>query len=167
MRAGPADALQRLHEVFPANVPGVLDQHLGDADHGVQRGAQLMAHVGQELAFGPVGFLGLLLSAFQLGDVGVDGHGAAVVGLAFADPEPVSVVALLKMGRSGVLVPRNALGNPFIHPVVGVPDEAAVGGVADDLLERAAGDDDILDAVIEQVAVAAVVDEQPVVRIVE
>jgi len=44
--------------------------HLGESDDRVERGAQLMAHVGQELRFGLVGFLGagflvgVLLSQF-------------------------------------------------------------------------------------------------------
>jgi hypothetical protein len=98
MRSGPGNAPQRLDEVVLAGIGGVLDQHFGNADDGVQRRAQLMAHVGEELALGQIGFFGLLLTAFEFGDVGIDGNGAVVVGPAFADPEPQPVVALLEMG---------------------------------------------------------------------
>jgi hypothetical protein len=35
----------------------ILAQHLGDADDGVEWRAELMAHVGEEARFGPVGFV--------------------------------------------------------------------------------------------------------------
>ena len=41
-------------------VLGLLLEHLAVADDGVQRRAQLVAHVGQELALGPAGFQGLV-----------------------------------------------------------------------------------------------------------
>ena len=47
--AGAQHALERLELVFPLQVARVLVQHLGDADDRVQRRAQLVRHVGQEL----------------------------------------------------------------------------------------------------------------------
>ena len=54
----------------------LLHQHLGEADDGVERRAQFVAHSGQEPAFGGVGALRLgvrvqkrLLVAFALGDI--------------------------------------------------------------------------------------------------
>ena len=51
-------------------------QQLGEAQDGVHRGADLVAHIGQEIALGLVGRLGLLLGAqqldlllFELGDI--------------------------------------------------------------------------------------------------
>ena len=45
--------------------------HLGEADDGVERRAQLVAHVGEELGLGAVGALGLrLLVEVALGEVG-------------------------------------------------------------------------------------------------
>ena len=45
--------------------------HLGEADDGVERRAQLVAHVGQELGLGAVGALGLgLLVEIALGEIG-------------------------------------------------------------------------------------------------
>ena len=38
-----------------------LLHHLGEADHGVERGAQLVADIGEELGFGAVGGLGAVL----------------------------------------------------------------------------------------------------------
>ena len=61
-----------------AHVLDLLLQHLAVADHGRQRGPQLVAHVGQERALGPVGGLGRFLGGRErefgllaLGDVGV------------------------------------------------------------------------------------------------
>ena len=42
-------------------VVGVADEQLGEAEDAVERRANLVAHVGQELALGAVGGLGLLL----------------------------------------------------------------------------------------------------------
>ena len=44
------------------------------------------------------------------------------------------VVALLKMGRPGVLVPGDALGNPLFDAAVGILDKAPAGGVPDELV---------------------------------
>ena len=52
MLAGAIDALERFDKVVEAIVLGVFLQHLGNADHGVQGGAQLVAHIGEELALG-------------------------------------------------------------------------------------------------------------------
>ena len=38
-----------------------LLHHLGEADYGVERGAQLVADIGEELGFGAVGGLGAVL----------------------------------------------------------------------------------------------------------
>ncbi|MNX80341.1 hypothetical protein D3C86_1119990 [compost metagenome] len=58
-------------------------QGLGHADDAVQGGADLMAHIGQELALGAVGGVGGVARfgqglgvALQVGDVGADGDGA-------------------------------------------------------------------------------------------
>jgi hypothetical protein len=49
MRAGAVHALQRLKRLFRAEARRVGDHHLGEADDGVERGAQLVAHAGYEL----------------------------------------------------------------------------------------------------------------------
>ncbi len=96
--------------------------HLGEAVDGVQRGAQFVAHVGQELALGLVGALGadlldlvlagefgqLVLAALQpvdgafqrrflllhRGDVGGGDHHAALGGGAFRGLDPAAVAQL-------------------------------------------------------------------------
>ena len=64
-----------------AEVVRLLLQHLAVADDRVQRRAQLMAHVGEELALGTIGRLGRILGFEQLflgalvrGDVVKYGH---------------------------------------------------------------------------------------------
>ena len=48
-RAAPQHAVERLDLVLALEIAGVLQQHLGDADDRVERRAQLVAHVGEEL----------------------------------------------------------------------------------------------------------------------
>jgi hypothetical protein len=55
MPAGRVDFLEVGSEVLITQVFGLLLQHLAVADDGVQRCAQLMAHVGEKLALGVVG----------------------------------------------------------------------------------------------------------------
>ncbi len=47
--AGAMHALERLGGFFGAEAGAVGDHHLGQADNGVERGAQLVAHAGHEL----------------------------------------------------------------------------------------------------------------------
>jgi hypothetical protein len=56
-------------------------EELGEAEHGIEGRAQLVAHTGEELALGPVGLLGRfpgllrgLLQAYALGHVPAEGH---------------------------------------------------------------------------------------------
>ena len=49
MLAGAVDALERLGEAGELRALGLLAQHLGQADDGVERRAQLVAHIGEEL----------------------------------------------------------------------------------------------------------------------
>ena len=65
----------------------LLHQHLGEADDGVERRAQFVAHGGEEAALGGVGAFGLgmrasierLLLRFALGDIAQDGDDLAAV----------------------------------------------------------------------------------------
>ena len=64
--AGGADLLQ-VGDLLAAPVElRVLEQHLAVADDGVERRAQLVAHLGQELGLGAVGALGFLLGMREL-----------------------------------------------------------------------------------------------------
>src|SRR5437879_2094297 len=47
--AVPIDAAQRLQRLFRAKACRVADHHLGQADDGVERGAQFVAHAREEL----------------------------------------------------------------------------------------------------------------------
>ena len=49
MTAGIEHAVQRFERLFGPEPRGVLGQHLGETDDGVERRAQFMAHIGEEL----------------------------------------------------------------------------------------------------------------------
>src|SRR5262249_61897886 len=49
VRAGSIDAAQGLQRLFRAEASGVCDHHFGQPDYRVERGAQLVAHAGEEL----------------------------------------------------------------------------------------------------------------------
>ena len=49
MLARAVHALERLGEAGELRTFGLLAQHLGQADDGVERRAQLVAHIGEEL----------------------------------------------------------------------------------------------------------------------
>ena len=50
-----------------AQILRLLEQHLAVADDRVERRPELVAHIGQELRFHPIGGLGLLLCGLELG----------------------------------------------------------------------------------------------------
>ena len=91
MLAGAADPLQRLDHHFVAVLDRVFLQHLGDADNGIERGAKLVAHIGEKLALGfgrlhgDVARFGeavdhlpqLDLAGLGVGDIGEDPNDAA------------------------------------------------------------------------------------------
>jgi hypothetical protein len=52
------DAVEILHRCGVAAIFGVFLQHLRIADDGVERGAQFVAHIGQELRLGEIGAFG-------------------------------------------------------------------------------------------------------------
>ena len=100
--AGDADLGEVGDEALLAELRGFLDEHFAVADDGVERRAQLVAHIGEELALRLVGGVGLLLGLLQLalallelGDVGVDGDRAAVRRLPLADPDPAAIGIML------------------------------------------------------------------------
>ena len=126
MLAGAADASKRLENIRLAGILGILDQHLGDADDGVQGRPQLVAHRREEAALGegrlhrlvtrdgePIDELAQLqLALFRLGDIGEDANDAAVRGPPLADPQPFPAGALLLDGARGMMVPLQARGDP-------------------------------------------------------
>ncbi len=73
MLAGGADLLQVGDLLAAALKLGILEQDLAVAEHRVERGAQLVAHLGQEVGLGAVGALGFVLGDGQLLHVSAGG----------------------------------------------------------------------------------------------
>ena len=147
------DPLQGLDVVAEPVVPGFLFQHLGEADDGVQRRAQLVAHVGQELTLRPGGIhravprerqvvdqvrkLGFAL--LDLRDVGVDADDACVVGHHLLDLDEYSA-AETKLDRAQQIV--SPPGKKLFRGALPVRKHAALVGSPEDRLAVAAGDDE-------------------------
>src|SRR5258708_1896522 len=66
MPTGTVDLAQIIGNLLLIRVTSVLLEHLAIADDGVERGTQLMAHVGQEGALGLIGGLGGVLGGSRL-----------------------------------------------------------------------------------------------------
>ena len=66
MPPGAVDAAQRIEQVGLARVLGLFTHHVADAQDGVERRAQLMAHGGEEAALGLVGLLRLVARTARL-----------------------------------------------------------------------------------------------------
>ncbi len=81
VRTGGVDLLQVGDGVLVALVLRVLHQHLAVADDRVHRRAELVAHVGEEGALGPVGLLGVQARFFECGLDGLLGRHVEEVGL--------------------------------------------------------------------------------------
>lgn len=108
----------------------------------------------------------ILLAPLELGDVGVDGDGAAVLGAALADHDPAAIAAPLHLRLGRVAVTRKALGDPLLQPALRVADVPALGGATDDRLEPVPRRQVDVKAGVEQFAVAGIADHQPVFGIV-
>jgi hypothetical protein len=64
-------------------------------------------------------------------------------------------------------VARQPLGDPLLDPPLGVLDDTALCGAADDRLERRARDHRLAEIRIEDLPVAAVAEHQPIAGVVE
>ena len=95
------------HQAALAGVQGRHGQQLGHAQHGIQRGAQLMAHHRQELRLGAAGGLGRITGAAQL--LLARGHGVQQVVETMAQHGQL-VAALHRQGQVGA-------GALAAHPV--------------------------------------------------
>ena len=114
--------------VFVALVGGVLLQDFAVADDGVQRRTQLVAHVGEEVRFGLVGYFGgiarrgeLCFVLFQFGDVGIDRDDTAASGFSLIDLNPAAVAAVLDVRAAGspvvgAFVPQSRPPDRRRHP---------------------------------------------------
>ena len=99
-------------------------QHFAVADDGVQRRAQLVAHVRQELALGPVGGFGRVLRVQQFfrgalpgGDVMEDGdavvqHAVFVFQRRGVDAQPPAVLVTVRLREDFDVGDRLARGRP-------------------------------------------------------
>ena len=126
MLAGTRDPLQRLARAPVARILGILHEHFGDANDGVQWRAQFMAHIGEEPALGDrrlhrrVARLGqpvdelpkLQLAILKLGDVGEHADDSPIRSPPLADLEPHAAAALLFEGTLGIAVAIEPLGDP-------------------------------------------------------
>ena len=72
VRAGVVDPSSGSTSWLLAALLGLLLEHLGDADDGVQRRPELVAHVGEELALRPGRRHGLVSGKFELRGVALD-----------------------------------------------------------------------------------------------
>jgi len=68
VRAGAVHALQRLLGFFCAEARRVGDHHLGQAEDGIERRAQLVAHAGHELRLVLAGLLELAALVLDLAE---------------------------------------------------------------------------------------------------
>jgi hypothetical protein len=63
MTPGAQHAAQRLERLLGAKPRGVVAEQFGQSDDRIERGAQLVAHIGEETRFGAARLLGLIARA--------------------------------------------------------------------------------------------------------
>ena len=68
VRSDSAECLHDLEVLALAGIELGIQHELGHADHAVHRRANLVAHVGEEFALGPIGGLGGFPRGIQVGD---------------------------------------------------------------------------------------------------
>ena len=180
MLAGARNSIQRLARAPVARILGILHEHFGDADDGVQRRAQFMAHIGEEPALGdrrlhrriarlgqPVDELPKLqLAILELGDVGEHADDPAVRGPPFADLEPHAAATLLFEGAPRIAVAVEPLGDPGFVLVRSRGDDARPGRRAQNGLVLRPRLDLEGNACVHLLE-TAVADDQPVVCVVQ
>ena len=175
MPPGAVDAAERIEQVRLACVLGFFAHHVADAQDGIERRAQLVAHGGEEAALGLVGLLRLVardgqavdqprqlgLALLQGGDVGVDADDAAFVRRTLADRQPASIGKLQLQRLRLVVMDRHAPFDPFLRLAVAGLDHAEPHRLGQHQPEAGAAADEMRDRRIE-LAIAAVVQDQPV-----
>ena len=161
-------------------VRGDLDVALAGENRRIDLGRQVLRQLRRQDLQRPVLFahelvrqlrlaLGLakfLFGPLDLGDVRVDGDGAALCGLALVDLDPAAVGAALDVGLARLPVLCQPLGNPLLDPSFGVLDKTLLRRVADEHLVRRARRRRAQPG-IEKLAIGAVADDQPVLRVVQ
>jgi hypothetical protein len=155
-----------------ACIRGLFAHHVADAEDGIERRAQLVAHGGQEAALGLVGLLRLVarhgqtvdqprqlgLALLQRGDVGVDADDAAFVRRTLADRQPASVGKLQLQRRRLVVMDRHAPFDPFLRLAAAGVDQAEPHRLRQHQPKAGAAADEMGDRCIE-LAIAAVVQD--------
>ena len=124
---------------------GLHVEQLREAEHSVERRAQLVAHAREELVLGPVCLLGAdagELEVFEqpgaLGDVAGAGHDGRRVRLVGGEAGQLRVEDRpVTAGGAGAVLDVGALGLAVEHPVEGLDDARQVVGV-DELAHRPA-----------------------------
>ncbi|MNS45936.1 hypothetical protein D3C72_784170 [compost metagenome] len=167
--AGRVDQVQHLALTLVQIGAG---QGLGHADDAVQGRANLVAHIGQELALGAVGGVGGVSGfgqglgvALQVGDVGADSDGALFGGAAVLNPQPAVADVLFHRALGA-----SAVGHPLGDPGLLAPLSAGVdAGLQARVEDFAEGDADLEDGghLGVHFGVALVPDRQPVVGVIE
>ncbi|CDP51104.1 hypothetical protein [Devosia sp. DBB001] len=138
--AGGADLLE-IGNLLAAPIElGLFEQELGIAEHGIERRAQLMAHLGEELGLGAIGALGIVLGVDQhLGGVAMPLDLAHQLGLAVHD---IGVIGRHHEGIGGGPEHREHAGHDHIghrhmhgearKPVAGIEDGHAAENLGED-----------------------------------
>ncbi len=131
----------------------LLAHDLREADDGVERGAQLVADIGEEVRFRAAGDLGRLLrgeqrllAGLQIGDVGADAHHRAVGGPVVADLDPAAVAQLQLERRARLLAQLEAIGKPCLAFAVRHHDLTGIDQGANEVGEMRSGNDAVGDA---------------------
>src|SRR5437868_1746330 len=102
MPAALADVAAVLDVFLLADRPEQLTGNdFGEADDGVERRSELVAHMGEEAALGGAGGLSqhlrlpiVLLAILDRGEVAQEQEETAILGIASADPNPAPVLEL-------------------------------------------------------------------------
>src|SRR3974390_1831549 len=149
MFAGTCDAFERLDKSFLVEFLGVLNQHLGDTDDGVQGRSQLVAHVGEKSAFCHRGLRCLIscirkpihelcqfaFTRLEAADIHVDAGNGAVAYAGLADLKPTAVAVLMLKGGAAGTVASDTVLDPIVDAIWGYRDPARAHQRANDLFE--------------------------------
>ena len=144
----------------------VLGEQLGKADDGVERRAQLMAHVGQEAALGQGCLLGRVRGSHQLRDVETEADDVTIGHAALDHTQHPSVAQTLHQRDIAAAVRGQAFGDTFIDAPDGIEVEAVLGAVTHHILEARARPDHLGGGRI-QAAVLVVAEQHAVVGVVD
>ena len=176
----PLDLPQVGNEVVLSEMGHVLLKDFAVADDSVKRRAQLVAHIGEKLRLGAIRrfrsiardrnlmheIVQLRFPVLEFGDVRVRRHHAALRGAPLADANPPPVRSVLEVRSAWIAMRCHSLGDPALGVALRVCDQAVVGGVCHDRLERRS-DHRCFTAIGKHFLVTRVANGDPVVCIVK